>query len=179
MVGNRSQCPRCGYMGSIPDGLYDTFGDTLRILATTPRSAASLEHLAAVLRSAQEQGKDREATAATIESEVPEFAGLAGGLRQLKGWSIHEWLSLLLPCLLAFLFRLPTSSTSVTQQQLDQLVHEFVQALPPPDPSPKTAPSPEPVTHSAPLAVRPNDRCPCGSGNRYRHCHGFLGLRGH
>lgn len=35
MIGNKSgPCPNCGGMGSIPDGVYDTLGDTLNIVST-------------------------------------------------------------------------------------------------------------------------------------------------
>ena len=97
MVGcGAGPCPSCGGSGTIPDGLYDAFGDTLRILADGPRSARSLEHLADVLRNAQRQGMDREATAVAIETEVPEFAALASDIRQRHGWTLNQWLMFLL-----------------------------------------------------------------------------------
>jgi hypothetical protein len=35
MTGNKSgPCPKCGGMGSVPDGVYDTLGDTLNIVST-------------------------------------------------------------------------------------------------------------------------------------------------
>lgn len=85
MVGNTSgPCPSCGSMGTIPDGLYDVFGEFIRILALSSRSATSLERLASLLRSAQEQRLDSEATATAIENETPEFAELATNVRDRK-----------------------------------------------------------------------------------------------
>jgi hypothetical protein len=35
MTGNKSgPCPNCGGMGSVPDGVYDTLGDTLNVVST-------------------------------------------------------------------------------------------------------------------------------------------------
>lgn len=35
MSGNKSgPCPKCGGMGSVPDGVYDTLGDTMNIVST-------------------------------------------------------------------------------------------------------------------------------------------------
>lgn len=131
-----------------------------------------------MLRSAQEQGKDREATAAAIESEAPEYAGLAGGLRQVKGWTLHQWVTMLL-ALIAILIagRGSDAPSGFSPEQVDQLFQEFVQSHPVLAPSPTVAPSPSPATPPAPPVVRPNDPCPCGSGNRYRHCHGVRALR--
>ena len=181
MVGNTSgRCPRCGAMGTIPDGLYETFGDTLRIVANTPRSAASLQHLASVLRSAQEQGMDREATAAAIERDAPEFADLASDVRRRKGWSLYQYVTILLMVIGLVIAARP--SGGLTAQQIDQLFHQFVQAHPVLTPSPPATPSavPSPAPSALPamhpaLRDRKNDPCPCGSGMRYRRCHGARG----
>ena len=162
-------------MGSIPDGLYQTFGDTLRILATAP---GSLRRLASVLRSAERRGKDRDATAAAIETAVPELAGLAGGLRQVKGWTLHQWVMVVL-ALIAILLKGASSDapSAFTVQQVEQLFDEFIQSHPVLAPTPQVSLPPASTAPTAPSVVRPNDRCPCGSGNRYRHCHGVHVLR--
>jgi len=157
-------------MGTIPDGLYETFGDSLRIVANTPRSAASLQHLAGVLRSAQAQGMDREATAAAIERDAPEFAELAGDVRQRKGWSVHQYLVILLMVIQILIAA--GAVGGLTEQQVDQLFQEFVQAHPILAPSPAATAAPRPATQP-PAKVRKNDPCPCGSGRRYRRCHGL------
>jgi SEC-C motif len=175
MTGNAAgPCPNCGSRGTIPDGLYQTFGDTLQILATSPRSATSLERLAAVLRAAREQGKDMEATAAAIESEAPEFAGLAGGLRQVKGWTLYQWVAILLALITVLISSRNTGC--LTTQQVEQLFDEFVQSHPVLAHSPPVSPT-EAGAQATPSAPHPNDPCPCGSGNRYRHCHGVRALR--
>jgi SEC-C motif len=172
-------CPHCGSMGSVPDGMYQAFGETLQILAKTPSSAASLQHLAAVLRSARELGKDREATADAIEKEAPEFAGLAGGLREVKGWTVYQWLSLLLLLIGILISHYANSGTpsEFTPQQVEQLFSEFAQGHAVLAPSRQES-SPSPPARTQPPVVHPNDPCQCGSGNRYRHCHGRAALRG-
>ena len=42
------------------------------------------------------------------------------------------------------------------------------------DPSPETAPVPAPVRRAAPAApkIGRNDLCPCGSGKKFKKCHG-------
>lgn len=172
MVGCRAgPCPSCGGSGTIPDGLYDAFGDTLRILADGPRSARSLEHLADVLRNAQRQGMDREATAVAIETEVPEFAALASDIRQRHGWTLNQWLMFLLALIAVLVTSGEAISNTLSNQQLDHLFQEFIQAHPVLTPTPSSIASPQSTTPPR-AKVRKNELCPCGSGKRYRRCHG-------
>lgn len=185
MVGNTSgPCPSCGSIGTIPDGLYDVFGEFIRILALSSRSATSLERLASLLRSAQQQELDSEATATAIENETPEFAELATNVRDRQGWSLYQYLTILLMVIGIIIAARP--SGGLTEQQVDQLFQQFVQAHPVLTPSPPATPSAVPsaapsATPSAPPAMHPalmdrkNDPCPCGSGRRYRRCHGARG----
>jgi SEC-C motif len=161
-------CPRCGSMGTIPDGLYEAFGDTLRIL---PRSASSLARLAAAVRSAQEQGMDREAAAAAIENEAPEFAALASDVRERSGWNLNLWLMFLLALITLLVTSGEAISNTLSNQELDHLFQEFVQAHPVLAPSPTSTANSQSAMQP-PAKVRKNELCPCGSGKRYRRCHG-------
>jgi SEC-C motif len=156
-------------MGTIPDGLYETFGDTLRIVGMTPRSAASLQRLAEVLRSAQEQRMDREATAAAIEQQAPEFADLANDVRQRTGWSLHQYLVILLMVIQILIAA--GGAGGLTDQQVEHLFQQFVQAHPVLAPTPTATPALQSTAQPTP-SVRPNDPCLCGSGKTYRYCHG-------
>src|SRR5881227_499873 len=78
MAGNRSgPCPRCGGMGSIPDGRYDATRDSIRIMATSATSLESLRRLEAVLRAVNRPGVSGQAVAAAIQSQAPAFSALA------------------------------------------------------------------------------------------------------
>src|SRR5438132_7871534 len=78
MVGNTSgPCPKCGGMGTVPDGRYDATGDSIRILATSARSIESLRRLESTLRGVNRPGVTGQAVAAAIKSQSPEFSALA------------------------------------------------------------------------------------------------------
>jgi len=175
MVGNRSgPCPRCGAMGTIPDGLYKTFGTTIRVLATRARSAESLARLAQILGAARTKALSGEALADEIDKEAPEFSGLAHPLRQMALWDLNKWIVTLAAIIAMLLAAYGTlrSSDGLSTEQVDRLWEQFVQALPTLARSAPVA-SPEPTAGTVPaLESRPNDPCPCGSGNRYKHCHG-------
>jgi hypothetical protein len=75
MEGNKSgPCPNCGEMGSVPDGLYDFTGETLRIISDwTPERR---QRLATALQAVREQPNARVAAEAVIASE-PELLAVA------------------------------------------------------------------------------------------------------
>ncbi len=74
MSGNKAgPCPSCGAMGSIPDGLYDTVGDSLRIV--TSWAPEDRDRFATTLADAQQAG-DRDAAAEAI-STAPGLAEVA------------------------------------------------------------------------------------------------------
>ena len=129
MVGDTSQpCPRCGLSGTIPDGLYETFGDIFGILTRAPREGTSLWRLAALVRSAQYQRMDTESTAIAIETKEPEFAQLASDIRDRNGWPVSQYLSILLVVIEAVIVERP--SGDLTEQQIDQIYLKFVEAHP-------------------------------------------------
>jgi hypothetical protein len=66
-------CPRCGLMGSIPDGLYEVVDDVLRI--TSDWTAEAQQGLAAELTDARERD-DLEAAESAIRSRPDLFAAV-------------------------------------------------------------------------------------------------------
>jgi hypothetical protein len=135
-------CPQCGSMGTIPDGVYEAAGNTLRILATTPRSVTFLERLGAVVRLAREQGLNSEAAAIVIERETPQFAQLAVTIRHHKGLSAYQLLSIILAAIAVLAAVGGDISSHVTDEQLIHLFQEYVQSHPVIAPSANLVPPP-------------------------------------
>lgn len=78
LIGNKSgPCPVCGGVGSVPDGLYEFTGDTLRIV--TSWSPARRHDLLEKLRAAQTAGRDRERAEAALRAD-PELGEVAKAL---------------------------------------------------------------------------------------------------
>jgi hypothetical protein len=146
MVGNTTEpCPFCASTGTVPDGLYDIFGDLVRILAPT-RSGTSFYRLAPLVRSARYHGMDSEWTATAIETQAPEFAQLATNVRDHKGWSLYQYLTILLLVIeVVIVAKLPAG---VTEPEIDQLYDQFVET------HPVIASSPEASLASAPIQYR-------------------------
>lgn len=138
-------CPFCGSTGTVPDGLYDLFGDLVRTLAPS-RSGTSFYRLAPLVRSARYQGIDSELTATAIETQAPEFVQLASNVRDHKGWSLYQYLTILLLVIKVVIVAKPPAA--VTEPEIDQLYYQFVET------HPVIAASPAASLKSAPIQYR-------------------------
>jgi hypothetical protein len=161
-----SPCPHCGGQGHIPDGIYDATAEGIRVMVTSAKSAASLARLAALLQQARALGAASEAVAEAIERDTPEFAGLAAVVRRLKGVPIATWIGIAL----ATLALLQGMSADERLRDIEGKVDRVLQQVSTPaaSPAPRT---PAPAESGIPRVGR-NDPCPCGSGRKYKRCHG-------
>jgi hypothetical protein len=89
---------------------------------------------------------DTEVTATAIETQAPEFAQLATNVRDHKGWSLYQYLTILLLVIeVVIVAKLPAG---VTEPEIDQLYDQFVET------HPVIASSPEASLASAPIQYR-------------------------
>ena len=159
-------CPYCGGEGHIPDGIYDTTAEGIRVIATSAKAAASLTRLAELLQEARAKGASSEAVAEAIERDAPEFALLAALVRRLRGVPIATWITIAL----ATLALLQGMSADERQRDIEGKVDRVLQQVSTPAVAPPTR-SPAPSARGVPRVGR-NDPCPCGSGKNYKRCHG-------
>ena len=169
MAGNRSgPCPRCGGMGSIPDGRYDATRDSIRIMATSATSLESLRRLEAVLRAVNRPGVSGQAVADAIKSKAPEFNALAPVV-QRGGIDVGKWILVLLTAILVWQgMRAESANKGATTEQIREIYRQVFQQtqaapLPPVNRVPLISPRPPPSR---------NGPCFCGSGKKYKRCHG-------
>lgn len=154
------ECPRCGGTGRFSAGLYEATAEGLRVIATSAKSADSLERLRRLLEDARAKHSSREAVAEAIEQDAPEFAALAALVRRLRGVPIIAWITLAL----AIVGLQLAMSTDQQLKDIDSTVNRILQQVSQPE-------VPTPAIQAAPRVGR-NDPCPCGSGKKYKRCHG-------
>jgi hypothetical protein len=168
MAGNTSgPCPRCGGIGHVPDGRYDATRDSIRIMATSAKSAESLQRLESVLRGVNRPGVSGRAVAEAIRTQAPEFSALAP-IAERRGFDVTPWILILLTAILVWQGMRAESAANATQEQIREIYRLVIQ---------RTQPSPSPTTNRVPLvSPRPspsrNGPCFCGSGKKYKRCHG-------
>ena len=102
MLGNKSQCPRCGAWASLPEGVFDFIDGSLRVVSQW--SPEKRRQFADALHAAQRARDPIVATAAVIDAEPelqkPPFSNARGMLlialaTLLLGClnAVHEWTS--------------------------------------------------------------------------------------
>jgi hypothetical protein len=153
-------CPHCGGTGIIPSGSYRLTSNTARYLGALP--ADDLRKLRNLLVHAQQAGSDAARLADAIAEEVPAAAPLAQELGEQTRASFQIWLPILIAMISVMLQFYSTvrseQQPTLTEQQIEQAMEQAIKNAGQPQ-----APSP---------SVGRNQPCPCGSGKKYKHCHG-------
>jgi len=135
-------CPNCGGMGSIPDGLYQFAGDTLRIFAAWPTDR--LQHVATTLATAK-AAADRNAVEQALGKE-PDLAAILKKLSPLQdGPTFWAFISALLAAIMLLLAGQNDPNVTVNQETVIQrivtqptsTVPQAVSKRPPPPPRAK------------------------------------------
>ncbi len=162
LSGNKSgPCPKCGGMGHIPDGVFNFIGSTIEILSAPQRTVEELSRLAQILHDAKSRQQSTEQVATKIKEELPELSSIADLLPKNRG-ELYGFLAVILAAIQLFT-QSPKPSQNITIN-VSQVIEQTLANAPTEKPKPQVSiPSKK---------VGRNDPCPCGSGIKYKKCHG-------
>jgi hypothetical protein len=162
-------CPVCGGIGRIPDGIYSTTTDTIRVVATTAKSAQSLSTLLRILQQAHDQHATADELAKALDDEG-NLKPIAEVVRRLpRKLDIKYWIGIAI----AVVALLEGQATDQKVSQIGSEVDRIYAQVLAQHPSASPTPSPQPQSSSRPVkSVGRNQPCPCGSGKKYKRCHG-------
>ncbi len=164
-VNNTSgPCPQCGGMGHIPDGTFNFIGDTIELLQGPQRTVYELESLAAILRQAREHKASVEEIVEAIQRETPQLTRLADLLPSTRS-ELYGFIQIVLA---AIALLLTQAAQGVNIQDVDIDVNQIIGIT---IEQQTQRPNLQPHTQGIPKVGR-NELCPCGSGNKYKKCHG-------
>jgi hypothetical protein len=157
------QCPRCSGTGVVPGATYRVFARVVDALLATPAAHAEWTRLMEILDGMRVRNISPPETAVRVTRYVPAFRSVADEIRQAPDTAQHILGTLLLG-VVRFLRDDPRRLDGFTmvERSLEQLCRD----LPPAN---------QPLAARRPVrAPGRNDACPCGSGRRFKHCHGAL-----
>jgi hypothetical protein len=160
MHGNVSQCPRCGSMESLPEGNFKTTVDgILRLVREAPDARKSAEELLAMARLAEASGDVTQLRNSELARWLPDNPQLAVGYIQILIAALQVVLQLLLS----------NPSGRIEHHEHYNTYNTYISA-PASSASEKTTPShgEKSRKHSR------NKKCWCGSGKKYKQCHGSV-----
>ena len=166
-----SPCPNCGGTGHIPDGIYSTTTDTIAVLATTAKSAQSLGALMRILKRARDQRVTTEELAQSLEQEkAANLKPVAALVRRLpRKLDIKYWIGIALAVVALLEGQATDQKVERIEGRVEQIYAQVLAQHPAASPSPIPPPT---ASLSLTPKVGRNEPCPCGSGKKYKRCHG-------
>ncbi|WP_373514474.1 SEC-C metal-binding domain-containing protein [Persicitalea sp.] len=170
LSGIKSQCPYCGSMGSIPDGLYDFIDGTVKFLGAPTVSISSLRKLKVILEDARENKDNFSTLSEKLNRETPELSSLSDIIPKNRN-ELYGFIGLILMIL-----------TLIQNQYLnDKDPNEIINIINynqvnnysiPPINKTVERPIKDILKEKKVPKVRRNDLCHCNSGKKYKLCHG-------
>jgi len=177
MAGNSAgPCPKCGGRGHVPDGVFNFVGQTIEIVSAPRRTFDELSRFANIVRRARESGAPSDAVAREIRESTPNFAGIASLLPKNR----QDWYAFL--NLLLVIVTLAMQLTKHTENPPENITVNHVIEQVCKDWSKQPTVTKQSPERAEKIAKRPlvksghktgrNETCPCGSGKKYKKCHG-------
>ena len=163
-------CPMCGRQrGSILAGEYQFVKDALTSLRAPEHTPEERERLATLLREAREQDEPAEKTMQRAGGEEPSIAALLEKLLADRPEDLEIKTSLVL--LTATLGKLAATEENESADKLapSEVIYGSVNEYNVTTVQPPSATDAEPLSAAK---VGRNDPCPCGSGKKFKKCHG-------
>ena len=159
LSGNKSgPCPRCGGMGSVPDGVFNVIGGVIEQIGVIRSKTETLNKVVAILNSAAETKVSSQQLAQSIRKETPELSSLADVLPKTRV-ELYAFITLLL-AIIAFVIS-QSDDDFDAQDLLERALDRSMQ--------PQYY-----IPYGNPKVETRNSVCTCGSGNRYKHCCGKM-----
>lgn len=155
-----SPCPYCGGSGHIPNGVYDFVDGAIRAVWSLNPTPEDLRALLEVVGEAQAERLSSAETADRVQSLGDRFKAVS---EFIKHYGLELGLLPILVSVVQLLASLSQSSNVTVNVEQPPAPEVVIRQLPP---------SGGPVPKLGRPNVGRNDRCPCGSGRKYKHCHG-------
>jgi hypothetical protein len=174
-VGNTAgPCPKCGGMGRIPDGVYNFIDQTIHLVSGPATTIRDLQRLVQLLENARAQKDSGEEIARKIEKEVPQLASVRDLLPKTRT-ELYAFITLFL--VIVGWWITIGSRDGLSKFELEALRGMLLErAMSAHAPTNKPTVQPPAIPHQKPNSghkkVGRNQRCPCGSGLKYKRCHG-------
>ena len=184
-----AECPFCGGGAYIPDGVFESLGDAVRILSVPEATQDALRSLRNILRKAQNDNTTPDVVADQIETSVPTLAAIGLVIKKNAAVAVAI-LTLLLQVINVILSRFPpkmpsvpapasqvTNVTNITNniitdvfEQVSSEAQAKIERTRVATGAPKQ-PKGTPVRRTEKKVGR-NDPCTCGSEKKYKKCCG-------
>lgn len=191
-------CPRCGGIGHVPDGVFNAIGNFIEVLSGPDRTVQELQRLATIIKDSRKNNETADQIKQKIEEDVPQLSPLMNLIVPKTAGDFYALLSVIIAIITSILSMIDSSSNGDKQQSNQVINNEVIynevinniyannsknniyvnngqnnnQTI---YTSPKPIMPNSNMTRKQPLRVqkiRRNEKCPCGSMKKFKHCHG-------
>ncbi|WP_198551560.1 SEC-C metal-binding domain-containing protein [Moritella sp. Urea-trap-13] len=173
MTGNRSgPCPKCGGMGSVPDGVFNVLEGAIEILNAPARTVEQLMRYVQVLNTAKEQHLSSEEVKERIDKEAPELSLMCMFLP--KNFSDLCVFLTLIVTFLMYVSSLNASDNFPSENQVEYMINSSIEQMLMKQEIEQLSEDNEKLKQQNLSRPYRNSLCECDSGKRYKACCGQL-----
>ena len=153
-------CPKCGGMGHIIDGIYDFIGNSIRVIQNNGYNRTRIVLFRETIQKAKDLKLEPEQVVDEIQKSYPDFSAVLSIIpRDPAGFWTFIGALIALLTYLQLQFVKPLPQQNVVNNFFNYYYSQ--QQTTPKGPNRRSD------------KVGRNDKCPCGSGIKFKKCHGF------
>ena len=166
LSGNIVQCPRCGGIGKVPDGVFDIVGDVINVLSATKNTINNLNKLNNILKNAKKLNYSHEEIKSKIEEDLPELSSLSDVLPKTRT-ELYAFVALILTTIgLAIAYLSSSSNNQISELKIKEITEQAIE---------KSLTKQNGITYQKNTLPKNkktgrNKPCPCGSGKKFKKC---------
>jgi len=164
--GNKVQCPNCGDIGEVPDGVFDIVGNIIEVLTATPNTINNFKKLNHILTDAKNKNYSHEEINSKIKKEIPELSSFSDVLPKSRN-ELYAFITLILTAIgLAMTFMLSSNNNVISEVKIKEITENAIEK------SLLKYNIPKKQNNVLPKKKKTgrNQSCPCGSGKKFKKC---------
>ncbi|WLG14849.1 SEC-C metal-binding domain-containing protein [Psychrobacter cibarius] len=155
-------CPVCGGKGHIPDGVYNSIGNTIEFLSGPERSLIELKKLASILERAKNNNFDSKSIGREVDEEIPELSSIKDLLPTNRS-ELYGFITILLTIISLIMSQ--TQSSSSSKIEINTVINNVYYPTSEAQSSNSSTPKVK-----AEKKIGRNELCTCGSGKKFKKC---------
>lgn len=166
LIGFSIECPKCGKMGQVPDGVYDIVGNIITVLTSTKNTVYNLNKLNNILTNAKKSNYSHEEIKSKIKEELPELSSLSDTLPKTRN-ELYAFIVLILTTIgLTLAFISSTNKNEISESKIKKITEKAIEKSLFKHNTKKYKNDVSPQKNK----TGRNEPCPCGSGKKFKKC---------
>lgn len=177
LTGIKISCPNCQNSASIPDGFYNFIGNTIELLNGPELTLKRLRELKVIITNLKNNEVSIDQIKSAIKKESPELNSLIGFLPKTRN-ELYAFIAILLTAISLIINQ--SARKEGQNITINNIINRYNEAYPKKtkvitnDSIQSEALSDENINsrNLTNKKIGRNEKCPCGSGEKYKKCHG-------